>query len=137
MTKPNPDDFYDLDGVEAKKRYLSVEPMLARFPEWSFEELPVDWLIIGACTGTKAEMTMLVSRYPDLRIMKYGKIWTAQPKIEWVQEIVEAADRAGIPVFLKDNLDPLLHGKEPFVGSIDIDPRDKTYSLNLRQEIPK
>ena len=25
-------------------------------------------------------------------------------KIEWVREIVEAADRAGVPVFMKDNL---------------------------------
>ena len=29
------------------------------------------------------------------------------PTIEAVQEIVEAADKAGIPVFLKDNLNPL------------------------------
>ena len=27
-----------------------------------------------------------------------------QPKIEWVEEIEKAADKAGIPVFLKDNL---------------------------------
>jgi len=32
---------------------------------------------------------------------------TVYPKIEWVQEIVEAADKAGIPVFLKDNLKPM------------------------------
>ena len=30
------------------------------------------------------------------------------PKIEWVKEIVEACDKAGIPVFLKDNLKPLI-----------------------------
>jgi hypothetical protein len=30
------------------------------------------------------------------------------PEIEWVREIVEAADKARIPVFLKDNLRPLL-----------------------------
>ena len=41
-----------------------------------------------------------------------------QTKIEWVQEIVKAADKAGIPVFQKDNLAPLL-GKD-----------------NLRQEMP-
>ncbi len=28
-------------------------------------------------------------------------------KIEWVRDIVEAADKAGVPVFLKDNLKPL------------------------------
>jgi len=30
------------------------------------------------------------------------------PRIEWVAEIVKACDKAGIPVFLKDNLEPLL-----------------------------
>ena len=30
------------------------------------------------------------------------------PKIEWIQEIVEACDKAEIPVFLKDNLFDLL-----------------------------
>ena len=30
------------------------------------------------------------------------------PKIEWIKEIVEAADKAGVPVFLKNNLEPLL-----------------------------
>jgi len=40
-----------------------------------------------------------------------------EPKVEWVQEIVEAADKAGIPVFQKNNLKPLLDN-------------------NLRQEMP-
>lgn len=35
------------------------------------------------------------------------------PKIEWVEEIVEACDKAGIPVFLKDNLEPLFLEKFP------------------------
>ncbi|GAH56543.1 unnamed protein product [marine sediment metagenome] len=29
------------------------------------------------------------------------------PRIEWVEEIIGAADKAGVPVFLKDNLRPL------------------------------
>jgi hypothetical protein len=36
------------------------------------------------------------------------------PKIEWIEEIVLAADMAGIPVFLKDNLQKL------FIQNIDI-----------------
>jgi len=40
------------------------------------------------------------------------------PKIEWLQAIVELADEAGVPVFLKDNLKPLLGN-------------------NLRQELPE
>jgi hypothetical protein len=42
--------------------------------------------------------------------------------IEWVKQIVEAADKAGIAVFLKDNLKPLL-----LWGDI----------VPLRQELPK
>lgn len=133
MAKPNPDDFYDLDGVEARIRYLSVEPMLARFPEWSFEELPVDWLIIGACTGTLAEMLELKRKYPDLTVMTSGKKWTAQPKIEWVKEIVEAAGRAGIPVFLKDNLGQALP-RELAEAKGNTYPQGGWYPL--RQEIP-
>ncbi|KKK71886.1 hypothetical protein LCGC14_2909470, partial [marine sediment metagenome] len=41
----------------------------------------IDWVIIGAQTKP-----------------------TVMPKLEWVKEIVDAADRAGIPVFLKDSL---------------------------------
>ncbi len=49
----------------------------------------ISWLIVGQCTPVKA---------------------STSPKIEWVREIVEAADKAGIPVFLKNNLSPLLVG---------------------------
>lgn len=30
-------------------------------------------------------------------------------KIEWVREIVDVADKANIPVFLKNNIYPLIH----------------------------
>jgi len=53
-------------------------------------------------------MGALIGDYEDLTLMHWHeKTWTAQPKIEWVKEIVEAADKAGTSVFLKDNLDPL------------------------------
>ena len=54
------------------------------------------------------------------------------PKIEWVQEIVEACDKAGIPVFLKNNLKSLL-------GVVNIKattgaPPESVYLM--RQEMP-
>ena len=49
--------------------------------------------------------------YPKLTPTPYGKIWTAQPKIEWVREIVQACDKAGIPVFLKQNSMPLFEAR--------------------------
>jgi len=69
----------------------------------------INWLIIGACTGTLREMILLCERYPSetLAVARYGNKFVALPKIEWVREIVEAADKAGVKVFLKDNLMPL------------------------------
>ena len=49
------------------------------------QEAGISWTIIGAQTRP-----------------------TVYPEISWVQSIVEAADRAGAKVFLKDNLGPLI-----------------------------
>jgi hypothetical protein len=74
----------------------------------------IDWVIIGAET-------------------KNGRIVKAHaPKIEWIKEIVEAADKANIPVFLKDNLKTLLPAEYPFVTN----PLRDT-DFYLRQEFPK
>ena len=54
------------------------------------------------------------------------------PQIEWVREIVEAADKAGVKVFLKNNLRPLLHhGADEDVYPLLIDG-----DFALRQEMP-
>jgi protein gp37 len=104
-----------LDCIIAKVKYISVEPYLSELSGANIKLIAgaqyykwLDWLIIGACTGTKADMEALVSRNPALMLMPWGKRWTAQPRIEWVREIIEAADAAGIPVFLKENLKPLI-----------------------------
>lgn len=68
----------------------------------------VNWPIIGGWTGSIEDKYRFRDKSPDLQVMEYGHKITVQPKIEWVREIVEAADKAGIPVFLKDNLRPLL-----------------------------
>lgn len=103
-----------LSDIKAKVKYVSLEPMLERI----YHELYicqdmvdklvtyVDWLIIGAQTKPYKP-----------------------PKIEWIEEIVRAADRAGIKVFLKDNLKPFL----------DRVPTRIVYqygSGKLRQEVP-
>ena len=76
----------------AKVQFISLEPFLSWETGHWIHPLPqhlskkdVDWLIIGAQTNPYKP-----------------------PEISWVREIVEAADKAGIPVFLKDNLKPLL-----------------------------
>jgi len=86
-----------LSMVEASVKFLSLEPLLSWDKEASyfFQSGAINWLIIGAQTKP-----------------------TVFPEIAWVREIVEAADRAGVKVFQKDNLRPLLGD-------------------NLRQEMPR
>ena len=99
-----------LADIVASKRYISFEPLLlpVNFSEEDAELL--DWLIIGQQTPVSAK---------------------TQPKIEYIREIVEAADKAGIPVFLKDNLSPLI--KWPDSGSWAFE----NLSNIIRQEMPK
>jgi len=109
-----------LAAIQAKIKFLSIEPFLERIPMVAPYELSRDEIqqvIIGAMTGKRNELIELNKQYPDLTLLRYGRIWTLQPQKAWVEEIVDAADRAGIPVFQKDNLKPLL-------------------GYNLRQELP-
>jgi len=78
-------DFYNF---EAKIKFISFEPLLYEPTPFAIYRLTevmllrqVNWVIIGAQTKPYKP-----------------------PKIEWVREIVEACDKAGIPVFLKNNL---------------------------------
>ncbi len=79
----------DMALVRAKHKWLSIEPLVewrdfpgqnARLPaklkEWGFE-----WLVLGGFSGGKR-----------------------QPGINAVRELVEIADKAGVPVFLKNNI---------------------------------
>jgi len=79
--------FRYLMEIQAKVKYISFEPLLdwTRTQGLEFPLRRLDWVIIGAQTKPYKP-----------------------PKIEWVQEIVEACDKARIPVFLKDNLKPLI-----------------------------
>ncbi len=81
-----------LNRVDAKHKWLSIEPLMEQLKldprdlngEMLGEDHFIDWVTIGGWSGGKTP-----------------------PKIEWIEEIVGAADKAGIPVFLKDNLIPL------------------------------
>lgn len=79
--------FEYLADIKAPIRFISFEPLL----EWicdthklygGMEYSKLNWVIIGGKSGSK-------------------KFY---PPEEWIQEIERAADRAGIPVFEKDNL---------------------------------
>ena len=115
VTATDGDMFYNalawLMPIDAKVKYISIEPLLdwpesethfARLALKSLGKFDVNWLIIGSQTKPYKP-----------------------PKIEWAQEIVEAADKAGIPIFEKNNLAPMKR-KEML--------SDFAY---LRQEFPK
>jgi hypothetical protein len=128
---------FSLGNIKASVKYISFEPLLASTNEpdgegesseldYNFSLNVVDWLIIGACTSQDHwELEAFNYHHGNtLKLARYGNKWTLQPKIRWVKEIVEAADKAGIPVFLKDNLGPLFDS-------------DLDFGVICRQEMPK
>lgn len=71
---------------EAGKKFISFEPLLDDIMDNPRIHLSAfDWVIIGSQTKPYEP-----------------------PEREWVEGIVDSADRLGIPVFLKNNLKPLL-----------------------------
>lgn len=68
------------------KTFLSVEPILAPFSKREKVErfTAADWIILGAMTGPGSKRN--------------------QPKMEWVEVLVESARDQHIPVFMKDSL---------------------------------
>ena len=75
------------------KTFLSIEPMLEPFPRESesgmnpFYMTSIGWVIIGAMTGPGSKRQ--------------------QPERQWVENVVNAAADARIPVFMKGSLRPI------------------------------
>jgi len=136
------DAIYYLKRVIAKVKYISLEPLLERINPAVLPMLPLlNWPIIGALTGRKSKIMELARKYPELTPMPWGRKWTLQPKIEWVEEVVRAADQAGIPVFLKNNLNPLFAenycaGFKKHKNSLFKIIDDFPTRYHLRQEMP-
>ena len=122
-----------LSQIEAKAKFLSIEPLLSwkTSTPYTTENIVaglngnLDWVIIGAQTKP-----------------------TVYPKIEWVEEIVRACDKAGIPVFLKDNLAPLISQHTILTTRLDdwanrsakvhrMEYVGGVHYYRLRQEIPE
>ena len=99
-------------NINAKIKFISYEPLLEPIHFWGGAFLNgkpyINWVIIGQCTPVKQ---------------------STQPKIEWVREIIEAADKAEIPVFLKYNLVGLLPVEEPYY-------KNDGSGWAIRQEFP-
>jgi len=88
-----------LDCTCAQVKFLSFEPLLGPLSKANLELISagyhyrwLDWVIIGQCTPIRK---------------------STMPKLEQITEIVQAADKAGVSVFLKDNLFALLDCDSP------------------------
>jgi len=113
-----------LDNVQATVKFLSIQPLLS-WNEAMNTSAAANWfsdlglVIIGQQTPV-SKKTM--------------------PRIEWVAEIVQAADKAGVAVFLKDNLLPLLTAQGLHDNRFWRDRREERglepLHLELRQEFP-
>ncbi len=112
------DAMAELSKVTAAVKYISFEPLLEAINGGECEgerlgglaEAGINWVIIGAQTKP---------------------LWL--PEWSWVKEIIEAADKASIPVFLKDSLGLSRmnwEGSGPYY-------RREIGTWVLRQEMPK
>ena len=103
-----------------KVAFVSIEPLLS----WDSTDAGgfiTSWLMMGDI---------------DQVIIGAQTRPTVYPKVEWVQEIVEAADKAGIPVFLKNNLLPIMGGY-PIPKANMWAYKFEQGRFNIRQEMPK
>ncbi len=107
-----------LQQIHATVKFVSFEPLIGHIGDFHYLPLllkaSVQWVIIGAQTPYSAKTA---------------------PRISWVKEIVEAADQAGVPVFLKQNIyrvvNPTGHWEHPFYSLVP------GYGAALRQEFPQ
>jgi protein gp37 len=127
-----------LAHVDATIKFISFEPLLADPVMLGFgiDKPPFHWAIIGALTGSIEDIKKACLAHPNLQLRPYGKKWSLQPKLEWVEEIVRAADKAGVAVFLKDNLKPLLKNEGGWTLALYVSARDCDGIEYLRHEMP-
>lgn len=103
-----------LAEIKATVKYLSFEPLLSSIYKLDLLKIwGINWVIIGAQTKPYKP-----------------------PEISWVEEIVRACGKAGVPVFLKNNLKPLL-GRDYSKGIEGYAPLWAYTSHKLRQETPE
>lgn len=82
VTGPEDPFFYHKDA----QTFVSIEPMLEAFTveDYAGGFDAQSWVILGAMTGPGSKKH--------------------QPKLEWVEAVASAAEKNGVPVFMKDSL---------------------------------
>ena len=110
------------DHRVAKRQFLSIEPLLS----WDTSQ----WHYPFASTISKKDLDLIIIGQQT----PVSKATT--PKLEWIMEIVDAADKAGVKVFLKDNLRPLLKLDHALMGQAALDAGLLNWAGGLRQQLP-
>jgi protein gp37 len=108
---------YGLEEVAARVKFISFEPLLERII-FTGEDIrlllkDISWVILGQQTPVKA---------------------STMPLVDWVGEIVHAADKARAAVFLKDNLETVIPSWEASEGYANL---FRNGDGTLRQEYPE
>ncbi len=101
-----------LPDVEAKHKWLSIEPLLGEIKIVPGDLYGISWTVIGAQSS------------PVL-----------YPKTDWVENIIWACLDAGIPVYLKKNLIPSLPPCPPFYVA-PVETPTAEIKMAYRQERP-
>lgn len=98
------------------KSFVSIEPILGQFNVSDIEAIckVVNWIIIGAETGRRRNKVI--------------------PKKEWIDEIVEEADKAAIPVFMKDSLISIM-GEDNMRRDYPDELQHKTISRKMEKKL--
>ncbi len=122
---------HGLSWVTAGIKYISFEPLLERV----FRSGRKPWIVDGGKSYLSDVDMLHLAGIRWLIIGAQTKPYKP-PKIEWVKEIVAAADKAGVKVFLKDSLKPLLCSS---VDGQELILQQNLWAFRyfkLRQEIP-
>ncbi len=95
--------------------FVSIEPILEDLYAEQHRTLgEVDWIIIGAETGRNKQKVV--------------------PKPEWIEDIVHVAERAGIPVFMKDSLIPIV-GEENMKRDFPVQLKHSEISPKMKKKL--
>lgn len=88
-TRTGADGLREHEAAQTENVFLSVEPLLGPMERETLHALELwRWIILGAETGNRK-----------------GKVL---PQRSWIDEIVNTADRVGVPVFMKESLRELM-----------------------------
>ena len=97
------------------RTFVSVEPILEDVHFDSYWEAgEVDWIIIGAETGRNRQKVV--------------------PRLEWIGDILSAADAADVPVFMKDSLVPVV-GEENIRRDFPRQLQHSEISLKMKKKL--